>query len=141
MTISKDNPVTLSGRCMCGAVAFECRAEGDKVHACHCGQCRQWSGHLWASLNVPFASLKFQAGEESVGWHRSSDYARRGFCKECGSALFWHADKLDEHKATIAIAAGAVNAPTQLKMSEHIFVADKGDYYDIADGLPQKEKY
>jgi hypothetical protein len=32
---------------------------------------------------------------------------------------------------------GAFDAPTGTKLEMHIFVADKGDYYDIADGLPQ----
>ena len=33
--------------------------------------------------------------------------------------------------------AGAFHAPTGLKGEAHIFVADKGDYYSIDDGLPQ----
>ena len=24
--------------------------------ACHCGQCRRWSGHVWASVSVPHAA-------------------------------------------------------------------------------------
>ena len=131
----------LNGRCMCGAVAFEVIADRDDVTACHCGQCRKWSGHYWASANVPFASLKLTKGEDKLGWFRSSAYARRGFCKECGSALFWHADKLDDHKDRIAIGAGTLAAPTGLKLAEHIFTVDKGDYYGIKDGLPRKETY
>lgn len=33
----------------------------------------------------------------------------------------------------------AIDGPTGLTLREHIFVADKGDYYDIADGLPQRQ--
>ena len=126
---------------MCGAVAFEFLADETRVHACHCSQCRAWSGHVWASVNAPYDSLKFKNGEDGLSWFRSSDYARRGFCQECGSALFWHADKLDDYKHRVAVAAGAVDAPNVLAMAEHIFVADKGGYYEIGDGLPQKEKY
>ncbi len=39
----------------------------------------------------------------------------------------------------MSFALGALDEPTGLKLKKHIFVADKGDYYDIADGLPQKE--
>lgn len=35
-------------------------------------------------------------------------------------------------------ALGALDAPTGFRLEEHIFVAHKGDYYDIADGLLQK---
>jgi len=139
MHIDKGKAKKLSGKCMCGAVAFEFFADRDDVIVCHCGQCRAWSGHLWASLNAPFDSLKIRKGEEALCWFKSSDYARRGYCKECGSALFWHGDKLEDYKHRIAIAAGAIEEGAPMKLSEHIFVADKGSYYEIADGLPQKE--
>jgi hypothetical protein len=32
---------------------------------------------------------------------------------------------------------GAFNQPTGTRLAKHIFVTDKGDYYDIADRLPQ----
>jgi hypothetical protein len=131
----------LSGSCLCGAVSFEAAPDSTAVHACHCGQCRRWSGNYWTSVNVPYASLKFPKGEKSLGWFRSSDWARRGFCKECGSALFWHGDRLDDHKHRIAIAAGALEGPTGLEVTEHIFVSNKGDYYEITDGAPQKATY
>ncbi|MEK7264644.1 MAG: GFA family protein [Pseudomonadota bacterium] len=131
----------LTGKCLCGAVAFEADADKDDVTACHCSQCRRWSGHYWASINVAAAGLIVTTGEESLKWHRSSAYARRGFCRECGSALFWHADLLEDHKARIAISAGSLDAPANLHLALHIFVADKGDYYDIKDGLPQKETH
>ena len=133
---------TLAGKCLCGAVSFEIDA-GAFVNrtACHCSQCRRWSGHYWASVSGPIQGLNFSTGEDKVKWHHASDYARRGFCGECGSSLFWHAHKLDEYKERIAVAFGALEAPTGVSLNEHIFVADKGDYYDIADGLPQKDVY
>jgi hypothetical protein len=129
------------GQCLCGAVAFEAALDRDHGDACHCGQCRRWSGNYWASVNVPFASLKVKKGEERLKWFRSSDLVRRGFCSRCGSALFWHADRHKDHSHRIALALGALAAPTGVAISEHIFVADKGDYYEIKDGLPQKEAY
>jgi hypothetical protein len=60
--------------------------------------------------------------------------ARRGFCPVCGSNLFW-----DGPGANLAIMAGTLDGPTGLTFKAHIFWADKGDYYEIADGLPQAE--
>lgn len=131
----------ISGKCLCGAVSFEAVGDRDDATACHCSQCRRWSGHHWASVNVPADGLIITKGEDSLKWHRSSDYARRGFCRECGSALFWHADRLDDYKARIAVSAGSLDAPTHVRLALHIFVADKGDYYEIADGLPQKQTF
>ena len=95
MQTDKGPATKATGKCMCGAIAFEFMADTHNVTACHCGQCRNWSGHFWASLNAPFDSLKIKKGEDQLGWFKSSDYARRGFCKTCGSALFWHAEKLE----------------------------------------------
>jgi hypothetical protein len=36
---------------------------------------------------------------------------------------------------------GAFDAPTGTRMDKHIFVAEKGDYYDITDGLEQIERW
>lgn len=71
--------------------------------------------------------------EDNVTWFRSSERVRRGFCSTCGSSLFW--DPI--HKDTIAIAMGAFDSPTDTKLAMHIYAAEKGDYYDIGDGLPQ----
>lgn len=128
----------ISGKCLCGAIAFEATADRDRVDACHCAQCRRWSGHYWASINVRRETVKFLRGEDHVGWHRSSDYVRRGFCRDCGSALFWQPDRHPEHSHIFSISAGSIDSPTGLRLTEHIFVNEKGDYYDLSDGLPQK---
>ena len=67
---------------------------------------------------------------------RSSEKVRRGFCSTCGSVLLW--DPIEKDR--ISVAMGAFEAPTGTRLRRHIFVADKGDYYQIEDGLPQFEK-
>jgi hypothetical protein len=39
----------------------------------------------------------------------------------------------------LSIFAGTLEAPTGLSLAGHIFCADKGDYYEIADDLPKAE--
>ncbi|MBU2999925.1 GFA family protein [Roseovarius nubinhibens] len=120
-----------SGRCLCGAVRFHTQATPKGASVCHCSQCRKQSGHLWASAYVPRDALDI-TGE--VTWYASSEAAHRGFCATCGSYLFWAAHEED----TMSFALGALDGPTGLRLEKHIFTADKGDYYDIADDLPQK---
>jgi hypothetical protein len=55
----------------------------------------------------------------------------------CGSALFWEPAGHD----FVAVGMGAFDKPTGVHLEKHIFVADKGDYYEIADGLPQHERF
>lgn len=123
------------GSCLCGAVRFTVDGELPGPDACHCVQCRKHSGHYFASTDVPKSSLTVE-GEDQLAWYRSSDRVRRGFCKACGSSLFW--DPVQSEK--IAVAMGAFDNPTGTRLHMHIFVAEKGDYYDIADGLPQHER-
>jgi hypothetical protein len=120
------------GSCLCGAVTFEVAGALPGPDACHCSQCRKSSGHYFASTDVPRAALAV-AGAEHVTWYRSSDKVRRGFCSVCGSPLFWDPIGRD----WTAVAMGAFETPTGTRLAKHIFTADKGDYYDIADGLPQ----
>ena len=124
----------LTGSCMCGRVTFEVEGPLSPPDACHCVQCRKQSGHYFASANVPRNALAI-SGQESLRWYASSQRARRGFCSECGSSLFW--DPLAGDKT--AVAMGALDAPTGTHLEMHIFVAEQGDYYAIADGLPQHE--
>lgn len=121
-----------TGGCLCGAVRFTVEGALPAPDACHCSKCRKHSGHYFASTDVPKKSLTVQ-GQEHVSWYQSSEKVRRGFCGTCGSSLFFDPPQRD----WIAIAMGAFDQPTGTRLKMHIFVADKGDYYDIADGLPQ----
>ena len=120
------------GSCLCGAVSFTVQGAVRSVIACHCTQCRKQSGHYFAATAAPDEAVAI-AGEENVRWFQSSAVARRGFCGECGSALFWKRQGSDQ----LSISAGSFDAPTGLTLERHIYCADKGDYYEITDDLPQ----
>jgi hypothetical protein len=132
---------THKGSCLCGAVRFDVAGDLPAPDACHCTQCRKHSGHYFVSTDLPRAAVTIHGGEH-VTWFRSSEKVRRGFCATCGSSLFW--DPIPDpsqpgRRDFIAIAMGAFDKPTHTKIRIHIHVADKGDYYEIADGLPQNE--
>jgi hypothetical protein len=120
------------GSCLCGAVTFTVASTLAPPEACHCTQCRKQSGHHWASTDAKRSALTIH-GQDRLTWFASSPTVRRGFCATCGAFLFWAPAEKDH----IAIAMGAFDASTETRLSMHIFVADKGDYYEIADGLPQ----
>ena len=120
------------GSCLCGKVRFKVANKLEAPLACHCTQCRKQSGHYFASTNVKRADLDI-TGQEHLAWFQSSAKVRRGFCSTCGSWLFWDPPARD----WISIAMGAFDAPTATALERHIFVAEKGDYYEMGDGLPQ----
>lgn len=121
------------GSCLCGAVRFEVEGELAAPSACHCSQCRRQSGHYWAATEVARDALTV-IGLEQVTWYRSSEKVRRGFCATCGSFLFWDPTERD----SIDVAMGAFDKPTGTRLDRHIYTTDRGDYYEIGDGLPQE---
>ncbi len=126
---------THAGSCLCSAVRFTATGPLRGVVYCHCSQCRKQSGHYYAATNVADADLAVE-GSEKITWFSASPHAKRGFCSVCGSVLFWKLNESDE----TSVMAGAFDTPSSLQGEVHIFVADKGDYYDITDGLPQYER-
>ncbi|MEO0336999.1 MAG: GFA family protein [Pseudomonadota bacterium] len=126
------------GSCICGKVRFEVEGDLSPPHACHCSICRKGSGFFGAGADIPRESLKIE-GEEHVTWFQSSDWARRGFCSHCGSNLFF--DPIDKSIPWTGVSMGAFDTKTRVQVKEHIFVKDKGDYYELSDGLPQNSVY
>ena len=121
-----------TGSCLCGAVSFHVSGPLRPVVACHCVQCRKTSGHYVAATSAKREHIEIN-GE--IRWFASSKTARRGFCPTCGSSLFW-----DGQGENLSIHAGVLDGATGLKISAHIFCADKGDYYDIPDNVPWAEQ-
>ncbi len=118
------------GGCLCGAVRYAVVGPLRDVVACHCEQCRRTSGHHVAATSAAASDLSVTG---TVRWYASSAEARRGFCPVCGSNLFWERPGGGQ----VSISAGTLDLPTGLRLRGHIFVADKGDYYEISDGTPQ----
>jgi len=58
-----------------------------------------------------------------------------GLLLDVRSSLFWDPPARD----CTSIAMGAFDTPTSTHLEKHIFVAEKGDYYEIEDDLPQNQ--
>ena len=130
----QDEPRIHTGQCACGAVRFATRGPLRGVIYCHCTQCRRQTGHFLAATACPDDAVKVE-GAAHITWFQSSADARRGFCAICGSGLFWKNMTKDD----TSIMAGLFDNPNDLRAHSHIFVADRGCYYGITDGLPQHD--
>jgi len=125
-----------TGSCLCGAVKYKIDGPLRPVVACHCGQCQKTTGHHVAATSARRSDFTLLE-DKGLKWFDSSVGIRRGFCQECGGNLFWDKAMLP----TISIFAGTLDQPTGLQMVEHIYVEEKADYYQIADGLPQRHGF
>ena len=126
----------ITGSCLCQSVTYEIDGLLNPILACHCSQCAKTSGNYAAMTSCAADKLRVLS-DETLRWYRSSPSVSRGFCSSCGGNLFWKQDGSSD----IYITAGTLDKPTGVKVAEHIFVASKSDFYELTDGLPQKEEW
>ncbi|RFB76403.1 GFA family protein [Methylovirgula sp. 4M-Z18] len=135
MTESENNPVRATGGCLCGSVRYVVRGPLRDVWACHCPWCRRLHSHYAAYSACETANLEIiHRGPGKLRWYRSSPAVRHGFCSKCGTQIFWDG----RGKNHMSIAASTINEPTGLRLTKHLCVQLKGDYYEITDDVPQE---
>jgi hypothetical protein len=125
-----------TGRCLCGAVTYEVRGLLRDVVLCHCVECRRWSGTGGGAFTSAY-DRDLAVNGDSVHWidsPASNRRARRGFCSDCGTSLFWKAPELER----TGIAAGTLDEPTGLVVVAHIYTHQVAEWDSVPDdGLPR----
>ena len=114
-----------SGQCLCGAVRFRAEDVQNAVYVCHCSKCLRWAGGPVLAVNV--GSLAFD-GEDQIGRFESSDWGQRGFCKHCGSNLFFRVKESNHY----LVAMGSFDDQSRFQLVGEIYIDDKPPAYDFA---------
>ncbi|MGH8461081.1 MAG: GFA family protein [Stenotrophobium sp.] len=124
-----------SGSCLCSAVRYELDAPVTEISVCHCRMCRKASGSAFVAV-APVASEKFRfvAGGEQIKAYESSPGKKRWFCRVCASPVY---SESILRPGMVRIRLGTLDTPVGHGPSYHIYVADKADWDEIHDGLPQ----
>ena len=118
---------SVSGGCLCGAVRFTAAPRSRHIDTCHCGMCRKWSaGPMFTidcsgTLNVEDAT--------HLGVYRSSEWAERCFCRQCGTSLFYRLIGGD----LVSVSAETLDDRDGYVFTTQIFVDEKPAYYDFAN--------
>lgn len=119
-----------SGRCLCGAIHFECRSIYDVVY-CHCSTCRRWAGApVVISANVPIADFSLITGTPQA--FPSSETGMRHFCGSCGTHLYF-----TDSGPFVSISVMALDQAADVRPRLHQCAASKLDWFEIADDLPR----
>jgi hypothetical protein len=96
-----------TGGCQCGAVRYELARAPKRTCICHCRMCQKASGQpFMAFATFDEDDLRWTRGAPAV--FRSSNLAQRGFCKDCGTPLFF---KLEGKE--FSITTGSLDDPTR----------------------------
>ncbi|MBB97403.1 MAG: aldehyde-activating protein [Rhodobacteraceae bacterium] len=123
-----------AGGCLCGAVRYTLARAPAEMDVCHCGMCRKHTGGLALGLMVPRDEVTWE-GFEHVGLFRSSDWAERGFCRTCGSGLFYRTLGDGPGSDMISLGAGSLDDLDGVRLTTEIFVDFQPDGYAFAGDL------
>ncbi len=119
----------VKGSCLCGAVKITAKTVNKKLGACHCQMCRKWAGGPFLALDCG-SEVSFQ-GEENIKVFDSSQWAERGFCKECGTHLFYRVRENKQHFVPVGLFDEIEDK--DIIFDHQIFIDKKPAYYCFAD--------
>ncbi len=117
--MAKDSAASpATGSCLCGAVRYTITGPLRPILVCHCAMCRRAMSSVAAFTACAPGDIHIEGTK--LRWYQSSPIARRGFCAQCGSSLFWE----PAHGGHLSVSAGSLDDPSKLTISEHIFLAE-----------------
>ncbi len=119
--------IELKGQCLCGAIRVVAHSASNSVGACHCKMCRRWGGGPFMEVNCGQAVTI--DGEEHLSVFDSSDWAERGFCRTCGTHLFYRIKASGEHM----IPVGVFDDGYDLAFENQVFIDEKPPFYRFAN--------
>lgn len=122
---------TSIGSCLCKTVSLETNADLNKYHICHCGICRRWNGG--PNFAIELKGNVILKGEDALVVYNSSEFAERGFCKHCGTHMFY---RLKEPN-TYFVPVGIFGDEAQPILESEIFIDNKPDYYNFESNCPK----
>jgi len=122
-----------SGQCLCGAVRFTAEDVATKFGACHCDMCQRWAGGPFLATSVRKLTIE---AEENLERYASSAWAERGFCRVCGSNLFYRVLKSDSHE----ICIGTFHDRDGIVLTSEIFIDQKPDGFSFAGDHPRLDE-
>lgn len=116
-----------TGQCLCGSITYDVEGELRSVLHCHCENCRRATGNFVAATGCDTARLTVR-GDQALRWF-DLGYARYGFCRECGSHLFWVGS---EHEDYTSIQTGSLNDASGLELGA-IWFAGEAQAHHVLD--------
>lgn len=96
-----------TGGCQCGKVRYALHVAPENSHVCHCRMCQRATGGVFAALaGAPKSDFAWTKGEPA--FFESSNLAKRGYCRDCGTPLSFAYNLPD---ARIYVTLGSLDDP------------------------------
>ena len=133
-------PETITGGCLCGEIRYECQGEPVANFICHCTDCQQFTGSVFAAaLFFSRESFRILSGGPTkfAVTAESGKKVERKFRSKCGASLFEVLEKLPD---LISVAAGSLDDKAVFKPARHIWTKSQVATIQVNDDLPKFEK-
>jgi hypothetical protein len=98
--------------------------------------CRRWSGGIYLGCEAKSDGMDFE-GTENLTLYKSSDWAERGFCKKCGSNLFYRLTIEGPMQGVYHFGAGTLDDPDNLTLEHELFIDLKPNAYSFEQNTHQ----
>ena len=93
--------------------------------------CRKFTGGIELGLEISPGGIAWE-GAENIGTYSSSDWAERGFCKICGSSLFWRLTAGGPMQGQLSLSGGSLDDMSGLTFATEVYIDAKPDAYAFA---------
>ena len=125
--------MSLTGRCLCGAVSYELAGDVIATAVCHCDHCQRQSGGAFSVNLVAHESQLTVSGDlktyGDTGDHGGDTvFVRRHFCPECGSPIV---SDLVETAGIIAVKAGTLDDKSDIRPTVEAWCDAKQSWVDL----------
>ena len=117
----------LAGGCLCGAVRFTAAPATHDYGVCHCNMCRRWTAGPFMAIECD-GTMEFEKGAD-LGVYQSSDWAERGFCRKCGTPLFYKLRGQNDYY----VSTEAFDDTGDFRLVREIYVEEKPAHYAFAN--------
>lgn len=125
----------LCGSCLCGAVRYETSAAPLVVGHCHCTDCRKASG-AGHSTHVAVPEAGFRLSGVVKFFDKPADsgaIVSRGFCPECGSAIF---SRNSTMPGTAFLRASSLDNPDAVSPQMIVYASRAPSWDRMDENLP-----
>ncbi|MEP1536473.1 MAG: GFA family protein [Paracoccaceae bacterium] len=102
----------ISGSCLCGAIKVQAKVSKPALRACHCEMCRKLTSSMFMSINTDQDSIQITG---NVAVYSSSEWAERGFCRTCGSVIFYSTKEDGARNLSAGLFENAAHAPMKME--------------------------
>jgi hypothetical protein len=130
MSDSAEKGFDATGRCLCGVVTFAAEGVRPGINSCHCTTCIRWVGSPTMAVHVGKVAF---GGNQHIARFDSSAWAERGFCKRCGTHLFYRLKESDSYM----LSMGSFDDQSAFKLVGEIYIDEKPPAYDFAGDHPR----